>query len=471
MKRSITFLVVLAALISLALSPPPPLGSQRKLPPDITSVSALENFDYVWERIRDTHFDPTFNGVDWYAVREELRPRAAECRHIDSLRAVIWNMLGRLGQSHFGLIPSDRYESAGDDAIMRRILSAIPDDVARPGPGIDVRPIDGAVVVTEVWEHGDAVRAGVRPGWELVSIDGERCDELLARFEEAVRALQGADWLLADMPYIVWAVIEARMAGEEGSMVDLVFRDASGGEVAVAVERRACPWPLDTVAGMPSLPVRVESRAIDAGDGHYRVGYLAVHFFWLPGTVAAVEDAVRALPDCDAFVIDIRGNLGGVSLAMQAVASYFTAESITMGRTVGRDGEMPVMAHPRRIGVRGDRVRPFTGPVALLTDNLSGSASELFAAGLKDAGRARVFGTATAGAALPAIISEMPNGDRLLHATFDFIRTNGESLEGSPLEPHVTVPATREGLARGEDAALEAALAWLTDKLETGGTP
>ncbi|MFQ5491254.1 MAG: hypothetical protein ACE5GE_11070, partial [Phycisphaerae bacterium] len=32
----------------------------------------VEAFDYVWTTIRDKHFDPQLNGVDWQAVREEL---------------------------------------------------------------------------------------------------------------------------------------------------------------------------------------------------------------------------------------------------------------------------------------------------------------------------------------------------------------------------------------------------------------
>ena len=40
-----------------------------------------ETFDAAWEMVRDEHFDPSLNGVDWNAVRAELRPRAAKARY------------------------------------------------------------------------------------------------------------------------------------------------------------------------------------------------------------------------------------------------------------------------------------------------------------------------------------------------------------------------------------------------------
>src|SRR5688572_13618625 len=35
----------------------------------------LDSFDFVWTTIRDRHFDPKYNGVDWEKARVELRPK------------------------------------------------------------------------------------------------------------------------------------------------------------------------------------------------------------------------------------------------------------------------------------------------------------------------------------------------------------------------------------------------------------
>ena len=80
---------------------------------------AYATFDAVWDAVHDRHFDPTFNGVDWDAVGAELRPLAGEAEDMDELREVLREMLGRLEQSHFSLVPKEamsdeRGEVAGD---------------------------------------------------------------------------------------------------------------------------------------------------------------------------------------------------------------------------------------------------------------------------------------------------------------------------------------------------------------------
>lgn len=470
--RTAILSLILAAAV--ATVPPPRAHAAPdpvRLPPTITRASALENFDFVWQRIHDTHFDPTFNGVDWYRVRNDLRPRAARCRHIDSLRVVLWTMLNRLGQSHFGIIPSDRYDTGDDDDVLRRLFTAIPDHLARPGPGIDLRFIDGEAVVSDLWPGGSAGEAGVKRGWTITGIDGEHCDDLFDRCEVQMRRYRGSDWSIDKARFMVWALIHTALAGDEGTVVEVAFRDGDGNNVVLDLERRRCPWPVVAVAGMPALPVRVDWRVIRPPGTSRRIGFIAVHYFWLPGVVESIADAVDAMGDVDAVIVDIRGNLGGMSLVMQGAASCFVEHETEMGFTVGRDSRMPLVTYPRPMGAAGARVRPLLGPMALLTDRLTASASELFAAGLCDAGRARRFGEPTAGAALPAVISDMPNGDRLLHATFDFIRTNGESLEGRPLQPDVPAPLTRAALLSGRDPALDAALGWVLGELESANAP
>ena len=98
----------------------------------------------------------------------------------------------------------------------------------------------------------------------------------------------------------------------------------------------------------------------------------------------------------------------------------------------------------------------------------SASTSEIFAAGLKDHGRVRLFGEPSAAAALPSVIEEMPNGDLLMHAIADFIRPSGERIEGRPVQPESPVALTREGLLAGRDEPREEALRWIVAELRDG---
>jgi carboxyl-terminal processing protease len=93
-------------------------------------------------------------------------------------------------------------------------------------------------------------------------------------------------------------------------------------------------------------------------------------------------------------------------------------------------------------------------------DGLSASTSEIFAGGLQDLGRARVFGTPTAGAALPSVIEKLPNGDGFQYAIANYTSEGGKVLEGRGVIPDVVVAPTREALLAGHDPVLEAALSW-----------
>jgi carboxyl-terminal processing protease len=113
------------------------------------------------------------------------------------------------------------------------------------------------------------------------------------------------------------------------------------------------------------------------------------------------------------------------------------------------------------VNPRGEPVRPFAGPVAILTDALSISTSEIFAGGMQKIGRAKVFGETTAGQALPALTRPLPGGDVMIHAYADFIGPGGFRMEGGGVPPDVHAPPTREALLAGRDPALEAALRWI----------
>jgi carboxyl-terminal processing protease len=99
--------------------------------------------------------------------------------------------------------------------------------------------------------------------------------------------------------------------------------------------------------------------------------------------------------------------------------------------------------------------------VAILTDRLSASTTEIFAAGMQGVGRARLFGETTAGMALPALMVRLPTGDVLMHAFADLTGPDGTRIEGTGAVPDETIPLTRKALLAGSDPPLDAALEWI----------
>lgn len=400
---------------------------------------AVETFDAAWTIVRDSHFDPHLNGVDWDAVRTELRPRAAQAATAGELRGVLRDMLGRLGQSHFAIIPS------GADSSKAQAPDASGD------PGFDVRLVGRDMLVTSVDPAGGAAAAGVRPGWQLTAIEAVSVPRLL-------------DGLATGMPERLrnveaWRAIETRLRGAEGSKVALSFVDGAGRPVDVSVERRPETGAPVTVGNLPTMHVRVESEKKTTARG--RTAGVIRFNVWMPAVDGLFQRAVDEFRTSDAIVIDLRGNPGGLAAMLMGISGHFLAERKPLGVMKTRDSELRFTANPRLVSAAGQPVQTFGGPVAILVDAMSGSASECFTGGMQSLGRARVFGQPSMGQALPALFDRLPNGDILIHAYGDFVTADGTRLEGRGVVPDEAVPITREDLLAGRDATLEAALAWV----------
>jgi carboxyl-terminal processing protease len=143
------------------------------------------------------------------------------------------------------------------------------------------------------------------------------------------------------------------------------------------------------------------------------------------------------------------------------ISGQFVTERKSLGVMKMRDSELKFMANPRVVSAAGERVQPYGGPLAILVDAMSGSASECFTGGMQSIGRARVFGQVSMGQALPALFDRLPNGDVLIHAYGDFVTASGLRLEGRGVIPDEIVPLRREDLLAGKDRTLDAALAWI----------
>jgi carboxyl-terminal processing protease len=129
-----------------------------------------------------------------------------------------------------------------------------------------------------------------------------------------------------------------------------------------------------------------------------------------------------------------------------------------------RQNSLHFAINPRRVDTQARPVRPYAGPVAILTDAVSVSTAEFFAGGMQKLGRARVFGETSAGQALPSYAKRLPNGDVLLHAVADFTGPGGVRWEGAGVIPDVVAPPTREALLAGGDPALDAATRWIREQ-------
>jgi len=439
------------AAVAAACAPRGTVGTAPPAAAPYDSALGVATFDRAWSIVHETHFDTTFNGVDWVALREELRPRAERATSTDELRRVIRDMIGRLRQSHFSLIPQQFADTlapgaGGGDEEASDAPDAVTGDV-----GLDVRLLGDQLVVTQVEPGSPADSAGIRPGWVLIAADDDSVAPILRRIrEQEIRYPDG---------FLLRNVAEARMGGSVGTTVTLTLADGADATQVRTLTRRALPSDPVKFGNLPTFFARFARDEHRTPAGR-RVGRIWFNF-WMPPIIRQLDEAVDAFRGHDGVVIDLRGNGGGAGAMVMGVAGHFLADRVSLGDHRTRRTTLQFRANPRTVNAAGTRVEPFAGPVAILMDETSGSASEVFAGGMQAIGRVRVFGSTSLGGVLPAFFDRLPNRDVLYHAVADFATPDGIVLEGRGVLPDEPVRPTRRDLLAGRDPVLEAALAWI----------
>ena len=152
----------------------------------------------------------------------------------------------------------------------------------------------------------------------------------------------------------------------------------------------------------------------------------------------------------DGLVIDLRGNGGGSLREANELTGLFIEYGPTVqirgtGSRVWRDGK-------RRRGPYYD------GPVAIMIDRLSASASEIFAGALQDYGRAIVVGDRSFGKGTVQTLLDLPEG-QLKITESKFYRISGDSTQHRGVIPDISYPSLLQHDEIGE-SSLDKALDW-----------
>ena len=411
----------------------------------------IETFDAVWRLVNETYFDPAFNGVDWQKAREEYRPSAERASTLEELRSVIREMLGRVGGSHLQLLAADVVD--GPRAAVQSNDPGSP-AVSRDGDlGIDVRALNGQLLVTRVEPGQSAANAGVKPGWILSMMDGT-----------AFEGRAASDPRRSDSSMTARAL--RRFVGAVGSTATFACLDLDDRPVILELERTPRRGQRVKLDNLPEEYVVVTYGWLPS-RGRSRIGVTGFNT-WAAPVVEQFGSAVRALHQADGLIVDLRGNSGGVAHLIPQIASHFFADPVVLGKWIHRGGEIPIRTTASPIGTAAAEGGAFRGPVAILIDGLSHSSTELFAAAMQSLGRARVFGEVSYGGALGAMISRLPNGDVLEHAVVQFVTAAGETPGARGIRPDQLVALSRQSLIAGEDPVIRAAQQWIEG---AGGSP
>ncbi len=261
-------------------------------------------------------------------------------------------------------------------------------------------------------------KAGLRPGDYVRAIDGESTRDM--------------------------SVIEGlrRLSGKPGTKVTLTVLRGNAAE----------PHELSIVReSLGALPMK--GRIAAAGTGYLRVAEFGA------GTPAEIRREVEGLAKQGAqrLVVDLRGTaFGDVEAGVTTARLFVTSGTLAFRRDRGQERETVSAA-------AGDGT--ITMPVALLVDNGTSGAAEVFAGALAGNQRASLIGERTLGRAARQKLVKLPDGSALVLTYLLYLTPTGGVINEHGLPPDIAVeqPDLDFGApAPTTDATLEKAIEHLT---------
>jgi len=416
-----------AAGAILPVRPADPLLSRAPLPVAAGPLLPLDlrerTFEAARTQVREGFYDPSFGGLNWDSVAAAYRPRALAAERSREFHEVLSRMLASLRVSHAVILSPER-------------LAA--ERAREPGwTGAEVRRLPEGWVVCRVSHGSPAEKAGLRPGDVVDSIAGVSAD--------AIAAAGDRPWLVArERLGATTAGVNGALAGNRGSVIRVVARDGTDRSRVLELHSARYPGTSVRIGNLPPARAILEIRRLDGGFGYLRLTA------FVPALEPPLRSAIADMRGAPGLVIDLRGNPGGYDRLGDHLAGLLVSAPTVLTETRLRRGVRVDQATPGPIG--------YHGPVAVLVDGLSASASEQFTAPLQELGRVIVVGERSAGADLEAGVVDLPTGAVMMVPIGQPRTRGGRVIEGAGVQPDVEVHLTRAALLAGRDEQLEAAV-------------
>lgn len=291
----------------------------------------------------------------------------------------------------------------------------------------------------------------------------------IAPADKIIGVAQGKDEMVDVIGWRLDEVVKL-IRGPKGSLVRLEVIPASNApndetSKVVTITREAVKLE-EQAAKKSVLQLTHEGR-------DYKLGIIEIPAFYLdfkafragdPDYKSTTRDVKRLITELeqekvDGVVIDLRNNGGG---SLQE-ATELTGLFIDQGPTVlvrNSDGRVDVLTDDNT-GIY------YKGPLAVLVNRLSASASEIFAGAMQDYHRALILGGQTFGKGTVQTIQPLNHGELKLTLA-KFYRVSGQSTQHQGVIPDIQYPDVMDTKEIGE-SALPEALPW--DSIKAAITP
>ena len=412
---------------------------------DAPYAESIADLDEIWRlRIKNSVLSLRLTGDDDEEIKDKLSKR-----YRNQLSQVLKTNERDIFQTFLSTVaktvdPHTAYFSPRDSENFNMGLS-----LSLQGIGAQLTTEDEYTKIVELIKGGPAERG-----------------EELKQGDRIIGIGQGVDGEIQDVVGMRLDDVVAQIRGEKGTVVRLSVIPADAVSESSA---QTISITRDTLK-LEDQSAKKEIIELSYNEREYKIGVIDLPTFYFDFEAASrgEEDFKSSTRDVkilleelkeegvDGVVVDLRNNGGGsLGEANQLVGLF-----IETGATV----------QIRYSGIRNGFTRPFgdndpevayTGPLAVLVNRTSASASEIFAGAIQDYQRGIVLGGQTFGKGTVQEIIPMDYGQVKLTRS-KFYRISGESTQHRGVIPDITFPDFYDAYDDIGESSLDGALPWDT---------
>jgi carboxyl-terminal processing protease len=371
----------------------------------------------VADDVRKNYYDPRFNGLDWDARVAAAQQQIEQASSMNQALSHVAAALAALNDSHtYFLVPYRPY---------------------RLDHGWRALAVGERVLVAQVRPGSDAELKGLKPGDEILAVNGFRAArDSLWKIRYVFNVLRPETVLRLDLKDV---------AGQERQL-----EVAANVEPIIAGSRGEEIW--DYVRDFETSRYLNRPRAAILND---RLAVLKLPVFAFGKE--SLGDLINVVKGHESLILDLRGNPGGQVKSLAMLLGFLFGRELKIGDVVEREKTERLIVRPPD----GER---FGGRLVVLVDSDSGSSSEVLARVVQLEKRGLVVGDRTAGAV--RVSRQHPHRMGGARAIFygasvtvaDLFMADGKSLESIGVLPdQISLPEASD-LRDGRDPVLAKAI-------------
>ena len=386
---------------------------------NLSAEQRLQNFEALWSLIDANYAHFKLKSIDWAEVHRQYVSRLNLVKSDDGFYMLMFQLVNELKDTHSWL---DNYSAP--------LPADVPD-----------MPID-------LFRGRPFVIAGARAGWEVISVDGMGPKDKMESLRPYLRGTSSTRAFQRQAS-------RSLLAGKAGENVSITLRSSDG---RIETESFVRSGSKRSTPVQPTARYLTRQRFVHFGLHPSGAGYIKIESFNGREEITQEFDrALEALREAPALILDIRDNSGG--FGHSEIAGRFVQERVRVGFTYVKNGPGHTDFARREQYLAPSGMWQYTRPVALLVNDVTGSASDLFATELRSAGRVITLGTTTHGnlsgvalyAVLPCkLVVRISNG-YITDANDRPIEVNGNT-------PDIAIDVDIQDYLSGQDPVLERAV-------------